>query len=138
MTFAFTLLALAALPQMASTPAATPVAFRTVNAEVVNSARQWLGLLDQGRWDESYRATGASFRKLNTGEIWSSTSEQVRTPLGAMISRTYVSQEKLPAPPYGYEVVKFRTRFANKAEAVETVTLNREDGAWRVVGVMIE
>jgi hypothetical protein len=34
-------------------------------------------------------------------------------------------------------VVKFRTRFANKAEAVETVTLDLEDGSWRVVGVTI-
>ncbi len=55
-----------------------------------------------------------------------------------MISRTFVSQENLPAPPHGYEVVKFRTRFANKAEALETVTLDREDGSWRVVGVTIE
>ena len=55
-----------------------------------------------------------------------------------MISRILISQENLPAPPYGYEVVKFRTAFANKADAVETVSLDREDGRWRVVGVTIE
>jgi hypothetical protein len=53
------------------------------------------------------------------------------------VSRAVISQENLPAPPHGYEVVKFRTRFANKADAVETVTLDREDGGWRVVGVTI-
>ena len=66
-----------------------------------------------------------------------SASESARRPLGAMISRTFVSQENLPAPPHGYEVVKFRTRFANNEEAIETVTLDREDGAWHVVGVTI-
>jgi hypothetical protein len=94
--------------------------------------------LDQGRWDESYQLTATSFRKSNTAKVWAEASAQVRPPLGAAIARTLASQEFLPAPPHGYEVVKFRTRFANKAEAVETVTLDRENGVWRVVGVTID
>jgi DNA-binding CsgD family transcriptional regulator len=138
MTLALGLFALTALPQVASAPPPTPTTARAAaNPEVVDTARQWLVLLDQSRWDESYQATGTAFRKLNTVQVWASTSENARVPLGAMISRTFVIQENLPAPPYGYEVVKFRTRFTNKAEAVETVTLEREDGNWRVVGVMI-
>jgi hypothetical protein len=97
-----------------------------------------LALVDQARWDESYRATGASFRKLNTSQMWATLSEKVRTPLGAMVSRTFLSEESLPAPPYGYEVLKFRTSFANKADVLETVTLDREQGGWRVVGVTID
>jgi hypothetical protein len=54
-----------------------------------------------------------------------------------MVSRTFVSQEDVPAPPAGYQMAKFRTRFANKSEAIETVTLNRESGGWHVVGVTI-
>jgi hypothetical protein len=138
MTFALGLLAFAMFPQADSTPATAPVAAHiTPNAQVVESARQFLVQLDQGRWDESYRAMGASFRQLNTAQVWAEVSEKVRPPLGALISRTLLGQENLPAPPYGYAVVKFRTRFANKAEAVETVTLDREDGIWRVVGVTI-
>lgn len=139
MTLALGLLAFAAFPQFASSPPLAPAAQRvSPDAEVVDTARRFLVLLDQGNWPESYRATASSFRKMNTLQVWSDVSEQARTPLGAMISRSFVSQENLPAPPHGYEVVKFRTRFANRAEAVETVTLDREDGAWRVVGVMIE
>jgi hypothetical protein len=107
------------------------------DAVLVDAARQWLILLDQGRWDESYRATGTPFRKLNTAQVWAAVSEKVRAPLGAVMSRSFLSQQDLPAPPHGYEVVKFRTRFANKADAVETVTLDREDGHWHVVGVTI-
>ena len=139
MTLALALLALTALPQAASTPQPAPVAASTApNSEVVDTARQWLALLDQSNWDESYRATGRSFRASNTLQVWAAVSETARRPLGAMISRTFVSQENLPAPPHGYEVVKFRTRFANRPEAVETVTLDREDGSWRVAGVTIE
>jgi DNA-binding CsgD family transcriptional regulator len=137
MTLALGFLVLAALPQSASVAPPSSISHTASNAEVVDAARQWLTLLDQARWDESHQATGTAFRGLNTAEVWAATSEKVRVPLGAMVSRTFVSEENLPAPPAGYEVVKFRTRFSNKAEAVETVTLDREDGRWRVVGVTI-
>ena len=137
MTLALALLALTALPQVASTPPPPPAASRTTtSSEVVDVARQWLALLDQSNWEESYRGTGTSFQASNTTQAWAAASESARRPLGAMISRTFLSQETLPAPPSGYEVVKFRTRFAN-AEAVETVTFDLEGGSWRVVGVMI-
>ncbi len=138
MSLIFALLALTALPDAPSTVSPAPASVQDVpNAEVVDAARQWLVLVDQGRWDESYQATGTAFRKLNTAQVWSTVSEKVRVPLGAVISRTFVSQENLPAPPAGYEVVKFRTRFANTAEAIETVSLDREDGKWRVVGITV-
>ncbi|CAM8666679.1 MAG: DUF4019 domain-containing protein [Sphingobium sp.] len=140
MTFVLGLLALAALPQLASAPSsqAPAVTQAASNAEVVDAARRWLALGDQGRWNDGYRTTGSSFRKANTPQLWASVQEKVRTPLGAMISRDLLSQEYLLAPPNGFEMVKFRTRFANKAEATETVTLERENGVWRVVAVMIE
>lgn len=134
MTLALGLLALTAMPQLA---APTPPPTEPVTAEVVEAARGWLLLLDQGRWADSYQATGAAFRRLNTPQVWAAASERVRAPLGAVATRTLISQENLPAPPHGYEVVKFRTRFANKADAVETVTLDRENGGWRVVGVTV-
>jgi DNA-binding CsgD family transcriptional regulator len=137
MTFALGLIVLAALPQLASSPSSTTVASAAANPEVLDTARRWLALVDQGRWDESYRATGAPFRKLNTPRTWAAASEKIRASLGAEVSRTFASEENLPAPPYGYEVVKFRTSFANKPDAEETVSLDLEDGKWRVVGVTI-
>jgi len=138
MILALGLLALTALPQLAADVPSSPSSSAAAqDPEVVDSARQFLVLVDQGRWYDSYQSTGAAFRSLNTAAAWAAASERVRVPLGAVISRTFVSQENLPAPPAGYEVVKFRTRFANKAEALETVTLNREDGGWHVVGVTV-
>jgi DNA-binding CsgD family transcriptional regulator len=140
MTLALGLLALTLFAQADRDPAAaTPTtSSTTAKSEAADYARRWLTLLDDGRWDDSYRGTAASFRKLNTLQVWAEASETARTPLGAMMSRTFLSDEYLPAPPHGYEVVKFRTRFAQKAQALETVTLDRENGSWRVVGVTIE
>ncbi|WP_010184490.1 helix-turn-helix domain-containing protein [Sphingomonas sp. PAMC 26605] len=137
MTLPLALLALVALPQDAPTPPGSSVAAETPDAEVVSTARRWLALLDQARWDESYRATAPSFQELNTLQVWTKASERVRVPLGAMLSRSLVSQQGVPTPPHGYQMVKFRTRFANLAEAVETVTLERENGGWRIAGVTV-
>jgi DNA-binding CsgD family transcriptional regulator len=139
MTLALGLLALTALPQVVSAPSPKPAAADVKpNAEVVDAARQWLALVDQDRWDDSYRAWGASFRKMNTMKVWADVSEKMRAQFGAVKSRTFLSEQNLPAPPFGYEVVKFRASYANKADVVEIVTLDREDGVWRVVGATIE
>jgi len=138
MTFALGLLAFVALPQAVSSSPAPAAAVAKPNAEVMDATRQWLAMIDHDRWDDSYRATGSGFRKMNTVQVWTDASEKMRASLGAVISRTFLSEENLPAPPYGYEVVKFRARYANKPDAVETVTLEREDGAWHVVGMIIE
>ena len=132
------MLAVIAVPLLdRASPPAPVVARIPTETEVETSARNWLALVDQGRWEESWKATGTPFRKLNTSQVWASVSERVRAPLGAMLSRTLISQENVPAPPEGYEVIKFRTSFANKADAVETLSLIREEDGWRVVGITI-
>jgi len=132
-------LAVTSSPQLAASPAASGKTAPAAPAEsaAVQAARQWLALVDEGKWSESWDATGEAFKKLNTSEIWASVSERVRVPLGAVISRTANAEESVPAPPYGYEMVKFHTSFANKPDTTETVTLSREGGSWRVVGYLI-
>ncbi|WP_277970093.1 helix-turn-helix domain-containing protein [Sphingomonas echinoides] len=138
MTLALALLALLAMPH--SAPPVPPPAdsAKAPNAAVVDTARNWLALLDQSRWDDSYRLTGKAFRKVNSVQMWTAASNTARVPLGGMVSRVLESQQYFPAPPEGYQVVKFRTAFANKAEAIETVTLEQEDGGWRIVAVTID
>ena len=119
----------AGMPAASSSQAETPA---------VQSARQWLEMGDASDWKGSWTATGASFRKVNTLALWTSVSEKVRVPLGVLVSRTLISADEVPTPPYGNTVVKFRTRFANRADAVETIALTREEGSWKVVGCYIE
>ena len=124
MTLVLGLFALGGLTQMASAPPqAAPVSATAADPAVVEAARRFLQLIDQGRWAESYRLTTSSFRKLNTEQVWAATSEKVRTPLGRMVSRTLLSQDDIPAPPAGYRMVRFNTRFGTSADIVETLTL---------------
>ncbi len=137
MTLALGILAMIALPNDGPTSQPTIPTSETQSSEVAEKARQWLILIDQARWEDSYQATSASFRAANALELWATTSKQVRAPLGAAMSRSLVGEESVAAPPNGYKFVKFRTQFAKKADVVETVTLDREGGTWRVVGVTI-
>lgn len=138
--FLMSLLALAALalqPQSTATPTQPAPASQT-QAEVTRAARDWLALVDAGRWEESWRGTGAQFRSINTVEAWTRASEDMRRSVGAMQSRAELSYDSVPVPPAGAEMVKFRTSFANRPNAVETVTLAREGGVWKVIGVWVE
>ena len=130
--------ALVLQPQSVPTPVQGSVAATPAQAEIMRSARDWLAIVDAGRWEESWRATGDSFRSLNTVEAWTQASEQGRVPLGAVVSRADLSRESVPAPPRGLEIVKFRTSFANRAAATETISLIREGQDWRVVGYWID
>jgi hypothetical protein len=103
----------------------------------VETAQRFVELIDQGRWADSYRLTTTSFRKLNSEQVWATTSQNVRTPLGKLVSRTFLSQDDIPAPPAGYQMVRFNTRFGTSAPVVETVTLERENGEWRVAGIYV-
>jgi len=104
----------------------------------VAAALTWLALVDSQQWDASFAATGDSFRTRNTSAIWAKVSEVGRVPLGKVIARTPTSEETVHAPPAGYQLVEFETRFANRASARESVTLAREDGQWKVVGYWID
>ncbi|WP_310497118.1 DUF4019 domain-containing protein [Sandarakinorhabdus sp.] len=137
MSLALAFLALAALSASDAPPPSVPPAASAESTTVV-AARAWLALVDQDNWDASWDATGKSFKSLNTSAKWAEVSNQVRASLGAFKGRELVSAEYAPAPPYGYWIVKFRANYANKANATETVSLERENDSWRVVGVTVE
>jgi DNA-binding CsgD family transcriptional regulator len=136
MSFALALLALTAPVQIVNTPAAAPgVTNETAGAQ---AAREWLALVDAGKWPESWAATAKSFRSVNTVANWEGASRTARVPLGAVHTRVLESDVLAPTPPTGNRVVRFRTDFANKPAVIETLALVREDGDWKVVGYYID
>jgi len=135
------LLAALLLPQTAPTTAPAPApqpAVTPAQSDTIAAAQRWLAMLDAGDWRASWLATAQSFRDLNTLETWTAASEQARAPLGEVRSRSVLAYDSVPAPPHGYEIVRFRTSFANRPDAVETVSLAREGEEWRVAGISIE
>ena len=109
---------------------------------VQGAARLWLAKADALDGENTWKGAGAKFRQAITVDRWTEALKGVRTPLGAVEQRTAASTtftKELPGVPNSeYAIVQFRTAFAKKPEAGETVTLEREaDGDWRVVGYFI-
>jgi hypothetical protein len=106
------------------------------------AAMIWLGLIDGGRYAQSWKDASAYFRGAVTEKSWEASLRGVRAPLGTAQSRAVrLTKEatSLPGAPDGqYVVIELQTSFAAKASAVETVTFVKErDGTWKAAGYFI-
>jgi hypothetical protein len=131
--------ALAMLVVVAAAPA---LAQDPQSVFVQKVARDWLALIDNQGDLASWSAAGSKFKEAITPDRWGESLQQARAPFGALDQRTMLAtsfSKTLPGAPDGeYALVQFRTTFAKKTDARETVTLEREaDGAWRVIGYFI-
>jgi hypothetical protein len=111
--------------------------------EAQNSASQWLSLIDNGQYPESWDHAAELFRSSIAKSEWEKIILSVRETFGPVRHRelkasTYTKM--LPGAPDGeYVVLQFDTRFENKSHAIETVTPMRErDGSWKVSGYYIK
>ena len=107
------------------------------------SAEQWLALVDAGKYAESWKTAAGYFQTAVSQDQWEHSIVAVRKPLGDLVSRQLKSAKytkSLPGAPDGeYVVLQFDTSFANKKEAVETVTpILDKDGKWKVSGYYIK
>ncbi|MET0372867.1 MAG: DUF4019 domain-containing protein [Rhizorhabdus sp.] len=135
-------LVLAAALAAAAPPAGNAVPVPSAaDAAGSSAAERWVVLVDQERWDESWRAAGALFRSRTPQAGWVAAIAPVRRPLGAVAARTIkgaTTAGSLPGAPDGeYQLVQFATSFANKRDAIETVVLARELTGWTVAGYFI-
>lgn len=107
------------------------------------SAETWLGLIDSGKYADSWQEAAAMFKTAVTKEKWQDMLHQVRDPLGKVLSRKLKSAtytKTLPGVPDGdYVVVEFDTSFERKQAATETITpMLDKDGKWRVSGYFVK
>jgi hypothetical protein len=123
-------------------PAAAADAAATATAQARQAAEKWLALVDSGHYGQSWDEAASLFKSALTRPDWERTVGSARAPLGALKSRQLESAtftRTLPGAPDGeYVVIRYATRFENKAAAVETITpMHDKDGRWRVSGYFI-
>lgn len=112
-------------------------------AAAQQAAEQWLALVDAGNFAESWKTAAGYFQTAVSQDQWEHTIVAVRQPLGGLVVRKFKSAQytkTVPGAPDGeYVILQFDTSFANKKEAVETVTpMLDPDGKWKVSGYYIK
>lgn len=124
--------------------AATPDSVRVNKEKAAIAAANWLKLIDDGKYLESWKESAGVFRAAITQDKWTETMRNGRAPFGETVSRKVKESKyftELPGAPKGeYVVIQFETLFANrKGILVETVTpLLDKDKKWRVSGYFIK
>jgi hypothetical protein len=109
----------------------------------IASAEKWLGIVDEGKYIESWKKSSEYFKQAIKQDQWEQAVQAVREPLGKLVSRKVKSASyttSLPGAPDGqYVVIQFNTSFENKKSGIETVTPKMDkDGVWRVSGYYIK
>lgn len=109
--------------------------------KATDAARSWLVLIDNGRYADSWTGASALFKQRVSQEQWVGMVKPIRESFGATVSRTPEGAEmktSLPGAPDGrYAIVRFKAKFAKKAEATETVTMMLDGNAWKAAGYFI-
>lgn len=131
--------------QQGPPPSAAPQADDPHAADELAAQRQalgFLGYLDLGRYADSYAYTGMLIRTQLDRDAFSTQIQKTRVGAGALQSRELIDAAyttTLPGAPEGqYVVLHYHVSFANRQDAVETLTLAFAKGYWRIVGYYIK
>ena len=105
-------------------------------------AQAWMGLMDRGKYDDSWKQFAPVVQQQITKKQWKQQVKSTRQPYGALQSRmpraaNYATT--LPGAPDGkYVVLEFDTTFANKQAVRETCVLAQTNGVWKVAGYFLQ
>ena len=131
------------LSKKAATPKLSAKEIADAEPKAVATAETWLALLDRGEYSQCWEDASGSLKGAVDRRDFVKQVGAVLKPLGKVNSRNLVSKQYetfLPAVPAGdYFVLEYKTAFAKKASAVETITLTfSKDKKWRVVDYFVK
>ncbi len=103
------------------------------------AAQAWLGLVDAGKYDESYDAAGqALYEKVPDKKEWVSSLKIVRGSWGPVLSRKMTQHLYQPNGVIGLNgecmAISFETNTTKQSTVIEMVIMRYEDGKWRGAG----
>ncbi|MCB2194105.1 MAG: DUF4019 domain-containing protein [Deltaproteobacteria bacterium] len=114
-----------------------------VDIQAQGQAKHWLGLLDQGNYDEAYRQAAPVLQAAVTPAKWRQMMTQLAAKTGPSKERKLLhgrATQDLPGAPKGnYYLAVFEPNFTRQPKLLEQVALILEsDGQWRVAGYYLK
>jgi Protein of unknown function (DUF4019) len=108
--------------------------------EVSAVGQKWLSLLDDQKYEDSWKQAGSTFRSEVKQEEWVAVLKRAREPLGALDSRAPsrvdFAKTLRGAPDGDYAIIHYKAEFKTKG-VTERLTLVKEDGKWQVAAYAI-
>jgi hypothetical protein len=108
------------------------------------AAIAFLDRIDQAQYAQSWQTAAAYLKNEVPLEQWTEKLTEVRTATGKILNRRekknfYSKEQKEGLPEGEYMVYIFSSKFENRADMTETVTVMLEsDAVWRVAGYFIK
>jgi hypothetical protein len=114
----------------------------TAAAEAAQAvAEDWLVLVDDGNYEESYNQTAGVLQEKITQDVWMQQSQQKQEQLGDVQSRTFANaqfRESIPQVGDGpFVLVLFEAKY-RPATFQEIVLTTKEDGEWKIAGYNLQ
>lgn len=124
---------------------ATGQSLESADPDAVDAITAWLKKIDEGRYLESWVSASSQFQKSISSAEWVAALDSSRKPLGACKKRTLASafpQSTLPDSKGKmlqgqFVIAQFKSSFADLNAALETVTFEKEGGAWKASGYFL-
>lgn len=105
------------------------------------AAQEWLALLEDRDFEDSWEAVAAPFRERTDREAWRRRGARLVDSVGASVARTLTSAQhrdtlRAATAEGPFVVLTYRTRFAG-GRYEEHVVVARAEEAWRVAGYRV-
>jgi hypothetical protein len=109
--------------------------------DATNAATEWLVLIDQGNYEESWSRASSQFQGATTATEWASVGSAARSGFGNLTARTLQKATPMKdlagAQPGDYYILDFNSVFDVRGAVTEQVAVFLEGGVWRAAGYYI-
>ena len=113
-----------------------PVSGQIVDEVPREVARSWVALVDEGKYEESWKTASPLFQQAVSREDWVAKIRKLRKTWGKLKKREFVRGRYVESPvnfPQGdYFALEYRTEFENVKISELVVPVKDETGLWQV------
>lgn len=105
------------------------------------AAQEWFALLDADKYEATWEEGATLIKSKVTAEQWATQIRQAHMSLDSLRPRSHVAARyttSLPNAPEGeYVIAQYEATYGEE-NTIETISLKKDDGNWRVAGYFIK
>jgi PBP1b-binding outer membrane lipoprotein LpoB len=110
-------------------------------AEAIDAARQYLAMIDNHEYDETWEHAGSSLQESTSKFVWTNALKLTSKMLGTSSKRDveglgFSTQIDQKVAVGSYVLVQFKSQ-SGSVTATEKVVMQKEHGLWKIIGYFV-